>query len=88
MLENLSKGKKQYDINKKLEELGKQLPNPNEAKLSKLETLKLANAYLESLKTMLNEKEDIKVQPMVFGAEKFTLSELTMTLTAEEIAEE
>ncbi|CAP27594.1 Protein CBG07500 [Caenorhabditis briggsae] len=50
--------------------MGLQLPNPTGAKLSKIETLKLANAYLNSLKMMLNEKEDTKFQPMVTGHKK------------------
>ncbi|CAO4384866.1 unnamed protein product [Caenorhabditis nigoni] len=36
-------------------------------------TLKLANAYLESLKMMLNEKEGIKVQPMTNGPQKIKM---------------
>ncbi|CAO4367142.1 unnamed protein product [Caenorhabditis nigoni] len=45
------------DFNKELEKLGNQLPNPTGGKLSKLETLKLANKYLGSLKKMLNERD-------------------------------
>ncbi|PIC21096.1 hypothetical protein B9Z55_026062 [Caenorhabditis nigoni] len=52
-----------------------QLPNPTGAKLSKLETLKLANAYLESLKMMLNEREDTMVQPMATGPKRIKMSE-------------
>ncbi|PIC48637.1 hypothetical protein B9Z55_007537 [Caenorhabditis nigoni] len=35
--------------------------------MSKLETLKLANKYLESLKRMLNKNEEIKEEPMANG---------------------
>ncbi|PIC12578.1 hypothetical protein B9Z55_028346 [Caenorhabditis nigoni] len=50
-----------------------QLPNPTEAKLCKIETLKLANAYLESLKTMLNKREDTIVQPMATGPKRIKM---------------
>ncbi|CAO4384865.1 unnamed protein product [Caenorhabditis nigoni] len=63
ILKNQREKQNYQDINKKLEKLSKQLPNPTGAKLSQLETLKFANAYLESLKTMLNEKGDIKIEP-------------------------
>ncbi|CAP29661.1 Protein CBG10343 [Caenorhabditis briggsae] len=68
VLKNQREKQHYQNINKELEKLGKQLPNPAGGKLSKIETLKLANKYLESLKKMLNEKEDIK--PMATGPRK------------------